>query len=220
MENTFDLKKFLVENKLTSNSRLVEEASKEQVEKQVFDFINTPEVGALVDKAIAKLDPKAKQQVASKLQAIAEGASDDFAQSKKFAEKGLQIVQQDSSLDEMSAEDQAEWQKRSAAMDRWAAEHDFGHGVPAAFIKTLGKVLDNLGVINMMSMGMLPAIAAAASDYFAGTNIIPAAAALIGSGTVAAGLSVVAGLVGGMLLWRIGKALQGEEVTGSTPLFQ
>ena len=93
---------------------------------------------------------------------------------------------------------------------------DFGEG----FSKVLGKVLDVLGVVNIMSMGMLPAVTALTSDYFAGTNILDQAASFIGDGEVAVALSVIAGLVGGGILWRIGKALQGEEVTGSTPLFE
>jgi len=208
MENTFDLKKFLVENKLTNNSRLVEEASKDQVEKQIFDFINTPEVGALIDKAVAKLDPETKQQIASKLQALAEGSSDDFMQFKQFAEKGLQTM-----LQEREANDEeGDLQKENYANNQLS---------PGPLSAAIGKVMTNLGVANIMSMGFLPAIVGVALDHFAGTDLMMSAASLVGgSGSGAAVLSVVAGLVGGGLLWRIGKALQGEEVTGDTPLFQ
>jgi hypothetical protein len=179
------------------------ESSKEQVEKQVFDFVNSPEVGALIDKMVAKLDPKAKQQLSNKIQAVAEGASDDFSQFKHFAKKGLKAASQNN----INEEEMKDFVKGVS---------DFGEG----FSKVLGKVLDVLGVVNIMSMGMLPAVTALTSDYFAGTNILDQAASFIGDGEVAVALSVIAGLVGGGILWRIGKALQGEEVTGSTPLFE
>lgn len=179
------------------------ESSKEQVEKQVFDFVNSPEVGALIDKMVAKLDPKAKQQLANKIQAVAEGTSDDFSQFKHFAEKGLKTVSQNN-INEEEMEDFVK------------GVSDLGEG----FSKILGKVLSTLGVVNIMSMGMLPALTAMASDTFAGTDIINQAASFVGDGGVAAVLSVVAGLVGGGILWRIGKALQGEEVTDSTELFE
>jgi hypothetical protein len=181
------------------------ESSKEQVEKQVFDFVNSPEVGALIDKMVTKLDPKAKQQLSNKIQAVAEGTSDDFSQFKHFAEKGLKAASQNN-INEDEMED----------LEAWTKKHDFGQG----FVKQLGKILSTLGVVNIMSMGMLPALTAMASDAFAGTDIINQAASFVGDGGVAAVLSVVAGLVGGGILWRIGKALQGEEVTDSTELFE
>jgi hypothetical protein len=179
------------------------ESSKEQVEKQVFDFINSSEVGALIDKMVTKLDLKAKQQLSNKIQAVAEGTSDDFSQFKHFAEKGLKAASQNN-INEEEMEDFVK------------GVSDLGEG----FSKILGKVLSTLGVFNIMSMGMLPALTALASDAFVGTDVINQAASFVGDGGVAAALSVVAGLVGGGILWRIGKALQGEEVTDSTPLFE
>lgn len=203
MENTFDLKKFLVENNLTTNSRLLkEESTKDELQKQVFDFINSEKVGAVIEKAIKGLDQKQKEQLTNQLHTLAEGSSDDFAQFKQFTDKGLKASIAENSVTELMEPEEV------------------GAKVMAEIGPKLGQVLETLGVANIMSMGFLPAIAGIASDYFAGTDIINTASQFVGDGSAAAVLSVVAGLLGGGILWRIGKALKGEEVTGDTPLFE
>ncbi len=76
--------------------------------------------------------------------------------------------------------------------------------------KLVGKVLKGIGVANIMSMGFLPAITGAALDYFGGTNILQTVGDAVGSGSVAAGLSVLAGLLGGMFVWKMGKIVSDE----------
>ena len=61
-----------------------------------------------------------------------------------------------------------------------------------------------------MSMGFLPALTSAALDYFGGTNILQTAADAVGSAGLAGGLSVLAGLLGGMFLWKMGKIMRDE----------
>jgi len=202
MENTFDLKKFLVENKLTNNSRLLkEEATKEELQKQVFDFINSQKVGAVIEKVVKGLDPKQKEQLTNQLQTLAEGLSNDFGQFKQFTEKGLKASVAENGVTELMEPEEV------------------GAKVMAEIGPKLGQVLETLGVANIMSMGFLPAIAGMATDYFAGTDIINTASQFVGNGSAAAALSVVVGLLGGGILWRMGKAIKGEEVTGDTPLF-
>ena len=66
---------------------------------------------------------------------------------------------------------------------------------------------------NIMSMGFLPEITGAALDYFGGTNILQTLSNAVGSGSGAAALSVLAGLIGGGVLWVIGKILKNEKST-------
>ena len=70
-----------------------------------------------------------------------------------------------------------------------------------------------------MSMGFLPALSAMALDYFGGTDILNTLSSAVGSGSAAAGLSVIAGLVGGGVLWKLGKIMQNEKTNDNTPLF-
>jgi len=231
MENTFDLKKFLVENKLTKNSKLLkEEAAKEELQKQVFDFINSPKATAILTKVVDKLTPDQKEQLAKNLQTVAEGPFDNFTEFKHFTEKGLQA-----SLSENKINESFEWLQRDpeeigdkvlADLQRKYGE-DFakleknlklGAGV---LVSLVGGVLKTLGVLNIMSMGFLPAIVGAALDHFAGTNILYAAGALVGgSGGAAAALSVLAGLLGGSIAWWLGSALLGEDPSGDSALFE
>jgi hypothetical protein len=85
---------------------------------------------------------------------------------------------------------------------------------------SVGKALSTFGVVNIMSMGMLPSLVGMAVDHFGGTNFLQSFSDAIGSGGAAAGLSVIGSLIGGGLLWRLGKAISGEKVTGDTPLFE
>tara|TARA_R110000868_G_scaffold102272_6_gene281671 strand:- start:805 stop:1488 length:684 start_codon:yes stop_codon:yes gene_type:complete len=227
MENTFDLKKFLVENKLTTNSKLLkEEATKDEVQKQVFDFINSQEVATILTKALRNITPQQKQELTKNLQTLAEGSLDSFANFKQFTEKGLQASMREGRVNEaLTPEEEADFQRGMEDFQR-----DYGPTLAkmdrtlnmtvGTLVGLIGGVFKTLGVVNIMSMGFLPAIVAAAVDYFAGTNILYAAGALVGgSGGLAAALSVLAGLLGGAILWWLGSALLGEEPDGNSPLF-
>jgi hypothetical protein len=232
MENTFDLKKFLVENKLTNNSKLLKEAAaKEELQKQLFDFINSNKVQAILTKAVEKLTPEEKEGLAGKLQTLSEGSFDSFEKFKQFTEKGLQTSLEENKINEaLSPEEEALFQKNWAeflqkyggtinSMDRAANKVYNATKLTAGTLAfAVGGVLKGLGVANIMSMGFLPGITAAALDHFAGTDILMSAAELIGvSGSGAAALSVVAGLLGGAIAWGLGDLLLGG---GSQALFE
>jgi len=183
MENTFDLKKFLVENKLTSNSRLLkEEMSKEELQKKLFDIINSDKVQAILTKAVEKLTPDQKQALLDKTQTLAEGSFDSFEKFKEFTEKGLEVVEKEGEINE---------------------ENMLQIGVDA-LTQVVGMALRGLGIASIMSMGFLPGIVSAVLDAFAGTDIIATASAAVGSGSAAAALSVVGGLVGGAIAYGLG----------------
>jgi hypothetical protein len=232
MENTFDLKKFLVENKLTNNSKLLkEEAAKEELQKQLFDFINSNKVQAILTKAVEKLTPDQKEELGSKLQTLSEGSFDSFEKFKQFTEKGLQASLEENKInEELSPEEEAQFQKNYAeflqkyggtinSMDRTANKVFNATKLTVGTLAfAVGGVLKGLGVVNIMSMGFLPAIVGAALDYFAGTDILMSTAAAIGvSGGGAAALSVAAGLLGGGIAWALGDLLLGG---GATALFE
>lgn len=69
MENTFDLKKFLVENKLTTNSKLLREEAEEMTPQQAaaaaVKVVNKVQNNPAIDKIAAKIeqDPKALEQL-------------------------------------------------------------------------------------------------------------------------------------------------------------
>lgn len=72
MENTFDLKKFLVENKLTNNSRVLSENKVEGIDLAlVRDLQNKPEVQKLQDKLAN--NPELAKQAAKVLANIVDG---------------------------------------------------------------------------------------------------------------------------------------------------
>lgn len=86
--------------------------------------------------------------------------------------------------------------------------------------KQVGKVLQGFGVANIMSMGLLPGLVSMAISKFGGPNFMQMFSNMVGGSGAAVGLSVLASLIGGALIWRLGKAVSGEKVTGDTPLFQ
>jgi hypothetical protein len=158
--------------------------SLEDLEKKVFNFFNSPKVNALVSKMSNQLDDKEKTKILSITGGVKEATSDDFSQFKNVIDKITK------NLDEI----QSPFSK------------DF---TPNELDKAVGKVLAGVGSLNIRSMGMLPALTGMAIDSLGGTDFVDTVAQAIGSGSGAAVLSVIAGLVGGGLLWALGKKLQG-----------
>jgi hypothetical protein len=176
------------------------------LEKKAFDFFNSPKVVALLKKELDKLSPEKKAELANT--SIQEGEANDFSSFKSTVEK----VIDDASLNE-------EYDDMHDLLRGKIGGYEPGEE-PTSVDKTVGNILTTLGVTNIMSMGFLPALTAMAIDEFGGTNIINTVSQAIGSGSVAAGLSVLGGLIGGGILWKIGKILKNERTTGETPLFE
>ena len=65
--------------------------------------------------------------------------------------------------------------------------------------------------VNILSMGMLPALTAAAIEYFGGYPALTALISLFGSGTAVVGVTVMGAILGGMLIWRLVDIITGEE---------
>jgi hypothetical protein len=188
-------KKALTENEIT-NSPVVQ-----NLEKKAFDFFNQPKVVALFKKELDKLSPEKKAELAKKT--VQEGEGNDFSSFKASIEKAIDKA--------LLNEDMHDTLRKLGG---------YKPGQEAtALDKNVGKVLTNLGVANIMSMGFLPALSAMALDYFGGTDVVNTVSQVVGDGGAAAALSVVAGLVGGGLLWKIGKILQNEKTSGNTALF-
>ena len=173
----------------------------QKLEKKAFDFVNQPKVAALIKKGLDKLSPEEKAKL-SKI-SMAEGEEDDFSSFKLSVEKAMDVAPLNEDLHD-TLRGMAGYKKGEEASDL-----DY----------FVGKILINLGVANIMSMGFLPGLTMMAIDYFGGTNIINTVSQAVGAGGVAAGLSVMAGLLGGMFLWKMGKIMQNEKTTGDTALF-
>ena len=156
----------------------------EDLEKKVFDFFNSSKSNALVDKISNQLDDKEKTKIISITGGIKESTSDEFSQFKNIVDK----------ISENLEEIQSPYSK------------DFE---PNNIDKAVGKVLSGVGSTSLMSMGTLPIWIAMAVDYIGGTNIIDTVGQAIGSGSGAAVLETLAGLIGGGILWALGKRLQG-----------
>ena len=186
-EAQYNQKKSLIENQVTNNPVV------QKLEKKAFDFINQPQVAALLKKEIDKLSPEKKAELAKTV--MQEGDSNDFNSFKATVDK----VMDDVSL----TEDMHDFLRQKVG------GYKKGEG-PNDLDKLVGKVLKGIGVANIMSMGFLPAITGAALDYFGGTNILQTVGDAVGSGSVAAGLSVLAGLLGGMFVWKMGKIVSDE----------
>ena len=161
-----------------------------EMEKQAFDFANSPEMGRLVDKIIANAKPEDIQQIKRAVGSVSEGMMNesDFSSFLNIAHKAQAGLNEGGEVSDLQ--------------------------------NSIGKALSTFGVVNIMSMGMLPTLVGMAVDHFTGTNFLQMASDALGSGGAAAGLSVIGSLIGGGLLWRLGKAISGEEVTGDTPLFE
>jgi hypothetical protein len=162
-----------------------------ELEKKAFDFANSPEMGQLVDKILAKSKPEDLQKIKTALGSVSESMmyESDFSSFLNIAHKAQSTLSEDNSAGNLQ--------------------------------NSVGKALQNFGVANIMSMGMLPAVVSIAVDYLGGPNLLQAVGNAVGTGGGGtAALSVVASLIGGALLWRLGKAVSGEKVTGDTPLFE
>jgi hypothetical protein len=161
-----------------------------QLEKKAFDFANSPEMGQLVDKILANAKPEDLQQIKNAVGSVSEG---------------------------MMCENDFSSFLNIAHKAQSALSEDNSVG---SLQNSVGKALSTFGVVNIMSMGMLPSLVGMAVDHFGGTNFLQTFSDAVGSGGAAAGLSVIGSLIGGGLLWRLGKAISGEKVTGDTPLFE
>lgn len=161
-----------------------------ELEKKAFDFANSPEMGQLVDKILANAKPEDLEQIKRAVGSVSEGMM-----SENDFSSFLNIAH-----------------KAQSALNE---DNSVG-----SLQNSVGKALSTFGVVNIMSMGALPSLVGMAVDYFGGTNFLQTFTDAVGSGGAAAGLSVIGGLIGGGLLWRLGKAISGEKVTGNTPLFE
>ena len=65
--------------------------------------------------------------------------------------------------------------------------------------------------VNILSMGMLPALTTAAIEYFGGYPALTALISLFGSGTAVVGVTVMGAILGGILIWRLVDIITGEE---------
>jgi hypothetical protein len=80
MENTFDLKKFLVENRLTNNSRLLlegEDALKD-LEAKAEKLVDSPQIQKIVQDLLGKLSDKEKDTILK----ITSGVNENIEESK------------------------------------------------------------------------------------------------------------------------------------------
>lgn len=162
-----------------------------ELEKKAFDFANSPEMGQLVDKILDKSKPEDLQKIKTAVSSV----SESMMYESDFS-SFLNIAH-----------------KAQSTLSEDNSVGDLQNSV--------GKALQNFGVANIMSMGMLPAVVSIAVDYLGGPNLLQAVGDAVGTGGGGtAALSVVASLIGGALLWRLGKSVSGEKVTGDTPLFE
>ena len=173
-----------------------------KLEKELFDALNDPKITALIQKGIAKMKPEDKEKLAKTT--MAEGEGGDFSSFQKMVSK---FVDRKVPMSEFTSYKITDLE---SSEDKSKSE----------ISKAAGNVLKNLGTINIMSMGFLPAILASLTDHIGGTHIVQTVVNAIGDGSVAAILSVAGGLIGGGILWKIGTMLKGEKVTDDTPLFE
>lgn len=168
-----------------------------ELEKRVFDLVNTSKVNNAIQKTISKMSSKDKEKLQNVIDTvISENSENDFSSFKNVVNNVINAAMSESSIYE-------------------------GRGVDKDSIDyKMGQIAENLGVAHLMSMGMLPAVTGMISDHLFNTTFVADFANRIGDGSVAAVASVVAGLILGACLWRLGKIMKGEEVTGDTPLFQ
>ncbi len=65
--------------------------------------------------------------------------------------------------------------------------------------------------VNIMGMGLLPSLTAAAIEYFGGYPALSALISLFGSGTAVAVVTVLGTILGAYLVWRLVDIITGEE---------
>ena len=158
------------------------------LEKKAFEFANSPEMGTFVDKILANAKPEKIGQLKRALLSVSEGITNE----NDFSSFLKFVDKAQSNLHEDNSVSDLQ--------------------------KSVGKAITEFGVINIMSMGMLPALVTMGLDYFGGIDLITPMNAATGGAFVP--LSVIAGLIGGALLWRLGKSISGEKVDDNTPLFE
>ena len=160
------------------------------IKNQAFNFANSPEMGEFVNQILSKANPQDIQQLKNVVGGVNEG--------------GIYENEMSSFLNIAN--------KAQSVLTEDVEVSDLD--------KLVGKVMQKFGVANIMSMGTLPTLVAMAIDHFGGPNFMQMLSNAVGGSGAAVGLSVVASLIGGGLIWRIGKAISGEEVNGNTPLFE
>ena len=187
-ESQYNEKKRLIENEVTNNPVV------QKLEKKAFDFFNQPQVTTILKKELNKLSPEKKAELAKTV--MQEGEGNDFNSFKATVDK----VMDDASL----TEDLHDFlRQKVGGYKKGEAPDDLDYVV--------GKVLKTTGAINLMSMGFLPMLTAMAIDTFGGTDIVNTVAQAIGDGQVTGALSIIAGLIGGGILWKIGDILTDEK---------
>lgn len=180
-------KQSIKENQISNNPII------QNLEKKAFSFFNNPKVTALLTKELEKLSPKQKEELSKK--ALEENVGNDFGSFKSVIEKALQKTDLNEDMHDTI---------------RGAAGYKPGEE-PSSLDKKVGKAIAEFGQFNLAAMGSLPALSAMALDYFGGTDILETISSAVGSGDAAAALSIVAGLIGGGILWKLGNILQNKK---------
>ena len=198
-EAEYNKKKSLIENRITDNPEV------NKIETQLLKFFNTPKVTDFLKKELQKLSPEKQAKLKDITQTAVQEGESDMSGFEKSIEKAMDTVRLNEDLHDTV---------RSAFGGYKPGEE------PTVVDKTVGKILTGLGVVNIMSMGFLPSLTAMAIDAGFDINLMQKLGDLFGSGQAAVGASVLGGLLGGGLLWKIGKILQNEKTTGNTPLFE
>jgi len=167
------------------------------LKKKAFKFVNTSQVTNLLKKELDKLSPEEKDQLLQKLP-LSEVKSDDFS---SFSSTIDNVLNQTVLENKMDFHD-----KIRKKIGGYEPGED-----PTKIDKAVGKVFKEVGAVNVMSMGFLPALASAGLDYFGGTSIISTIGSVLGGSAVAAApVLILGGLFGGALLHKIGSILTNE----------
>jgi len=185
--NYMDGKKFIIENQVSNNPTV------QNLEKKAFSFFNDPKVTALLTKELDKLSPEQKEELSKK--ALEENVGNDFGSFKSVIEKAIQ-------KNDLS-EDMHDTIRGIAGYKPGEDSNDLD--------KKVGKVIAGFGQFNLAAMGSLPALSAMALDYFGGTDIINTLSSAVGSSSLATGLAILAGFIGGGILWKLGNILQNKK---------
>lgn len=168
------------------------------LKKKAFKFVNTSQVTNLLKKELDKLSPEEKDQLLQKLP-LSEVKSDDFS---SFSSTIDNVLNQTVLENKMDFHDK---------IRKKIGGYEPGEE-PTKIDKAVGKVFKEVGAVNVMSMGFLPALASAGLDYFGGTSIISTIGSVLGGSAVAAApVLILGGLLGGALLHKIGSILTNEK---------
>lgn len=182
MDN-FDLKKYLVENKVTTNSRMLEvemgmvpadvtgkgsydgalpAGVKDDIKKFFDDFFNSPQAVNLVKQIAAKMSPEEKESF-------------------------------------LSAQLNEDMHDTLRGLGGYKPGEE-----PTLVDNIVGRILKLFGQLGFMSGGLITPLVIAALDAFGGTGI----AQQIGYGGIV--LSIIATYIGGGLITLLGKILQDD----------